>query len=99
MDMAFSIDSILDAGALSDKKWLIIAGGILGIVAMRFAAGFFIKLLKRYQTLKNTAYILVAVIGLKLISSVWWHMPETLFFGTLFSILAGSLVLEKVKRR
>jgi len=99
MDMAFSIDSILAAVAMTDKEWLIITGGILGIIAMRFAAGTFVRLLKCYPTLKITAYVLVFVIGAKLIVSVWWHPPHWLFFSLLFLILGRALVIGYFKRR
>lgn len=99
MDMAFSADSILAAVAMTDKKWLIITGGILGIIAMRYAAAIFIRLLKRYPALKTAAYILVAVIGAKLAASVWWQPPHWLFFGILFLILGGSLLLPYIKKR
>ena len=95
MDIAFSVDSILAAVALTDKYWLIITGGILGIAMMRFTASFFIKLLERYPALKKTAYVLLVIIGLKLIVSIWWHAPEWLFFGILFLILFSSFLKKK----
>lgn len=66
-DIAFSADSILAAMAVSNKAWVIIVGGILGIVAMRFAATQFVKLLDRFPRLEATAYHLVALIGTKLV--------------------------------
>jgi YkoY family integral membrane protein len=98
MDIAFSIDSILAAVAMTDKMVLVIIGGILGIIAMRFAAGVFIKLLKRYPVLKKTAYVLLLPIGAKLIASIWWHPPgwtHWAFFGILFSILAGAILIQR----
>ena len=76
MDIAFSVDSILAAVALSDKILIVIIGGILGIVAMRFAAQGFTKLIVRFVILKKTAYWLVVLIGAKLAGSVWWHPPN-----------------------
>lgn len=95
MDIAFSIDSILAGVALSEKTWVVILGGMLGIILMRFAAQFFMKLIDKYPALKRSAYILVAVIGLRLAVSVWWHAPGWLFFGILFLILAVALVKGK----
>ena len=45
-DIVFSVDSIAAAVALSDKLWVLILGGLLGILAMRFAAQGFVKLLE-----------------------------------------------------
>jgi len=37
INLAFSIDSILVAVAMSPKLWVVVTGGILGIVAMRLS--------------------------------------------------------------
>jgi predicted tellurium resistance membrane protein TerC len=70
-DIAFAVDSILAAMALagskSSKLWVVIVGGILGVVLMRFAAALFIKLLDRFPRFEISAYLLVIVIGLKLV--------------------------------
>jgi YkoY family integral membrane protein len=51
-----------------DVKLLVIyLGGILGIIAMRFVAGYFLILLDRFQGLAKGAYYLVGWIGLKLL--------------------------------
>lgn len=66
-DMAFAVDSILAAVAVTSKLWIVITGGLLGLVMMRFAATFFIALLNRFPNFENTAYLLVFTIGFKLI--------------------------------
>ncbi len=70
-DIAFAVDSILAAMALagskSSKMWVVIVGGILGVVLMRFAAALFIKLLDRFPRFELSAYLLVVVIGMKLV--------------------------------
>lgn len=70
-DVAFAVDSILAAMALAgsrtSKLWVVIAGGILGVVLMRFAAAIFIRLLERFPRFETSAYLLVIVIGLKLV--------------------------------
>jgi YkoY family integral membrane protein len=66
-DIVFSVDSIAAAVALSDKMWVLIVGGLLGILAMRFAAQGFVRLLAVFPRLESAAFIAVAVIGLKLL--------------------------------
>jgi len=84
-DVAFAVDSILAAMALAgsrqDKLWVVIAGGILGVVLMRFAAAVFVKLLDRFPRFEESAYLLVVVIGLKLVAdwglnSDWKPRPD-----------------------
>lgn len=99
MDAAFSIDSILAAVALSQKLWVVIAGGVMGILLMRIAASFFIRFLEKHPLFKKTAYVLVALIGLKLSAHPWWHMPEVPFFSLLAAICLGTYLLERRKTR
>lgn len=78
-DIAFAIDSILAAIALvgqqrpddtgaHDKLWVVIVGGFIGVVVMRFAAILFIKLLEKFPRFELSAYLLVLVIGGKLLA-------------------------------
>jgi YkoY family integral membrane protein len=76
-DLAFSIDSILAAVAMSDKLWVVYLGGISGIIAMRLVAGTFINLLERFPGLAVGAYLLVSWIGTKLLLEGWHSTAET----------------------
>lgn len=71
-DIAFAVDSILAAMALAgsrqSKLWVVIAGGILGVVLMRFAAAMFVRLLDRFPRFEVSAYLLVIIIGCKLLA-------------------------------
>lgn len=67
-DIVFSVDSIAAAVALSDKLWVLILGGVLGILAMRFAAQGFVTLLEKFPRLEGAAFVAVAFIGLKLLA-------------------------------
>jgi YkoY family integral membrane protein len=68
-DIAFAIDSVVAAVGLvkqPDKVWVIYLGAVMGIVLLRFAASFFIKLLERLPALEHMAYVLVGWVGVKL---------------------------------
>lgn len=67
VDIAFSIDSILVAVAMSPKMWVIIAGGILGIITMRMVAGRLLALIERFPVLVDGAFVIIAWIGVKLL--------------------------------
>jgi YkoY family integral membrane protein len=79
MDIAFSIDSILAALGLSKKVWVILMGGIIGILCMRLVAGVFIRLIERFPLFKHTGYAVVALIGYRLVSEVDWVHFNKLF--------------------
>ncbi|MEZ6035643.1 MAG: hypothetical protein R3C17_21300 [Planctomycetaceae bacterium] len=80
-DIAFAVDSILAAiglvgpppaghpqTAFHPKLWVVVTGGLLGIVLMRVAAAMFIRLLEKFPRFELSAYLLIIVIGLKLLA-------------------------------
>lgn len=69
MDMAFSVDNVFAAVAMTDKIWLILTGVFIGILAMRFVAGVFTKLMNKYPALENSAFYVILLLGLKLVIS------------------------------
>ncbi|WP_413684710.1 TerC family protein [Prochlorococcus sp. MIT 1011] len=82
-DLAFSIDSITAAVAISDQFLLVITGAIIGVIALRFTSGLFIKWLEIYINLEKAGYIAVGLIGTKLIIQLILYelvIPEYLFF-------------------
>jgi YkoY family integral membrane protein len=66
MDCAFAIDSVLVAVGLSDNIWIVFSGVALGIIAVRVAAGAFLKVLERWPSLESVAYLLIGWIAIKL---------------------------------
>ena len=82
-DLAFSIDSITAAVAISDQFLLVVTGAIIGVIALRFTSGLFIKWLDLYINLEKAGYIAVGIIGVKLIFQLLFNqlvIPEYLFF-------------------
>tara|TARA_B100001113_G_scaffold320881_1_gene290393 strand:+ start:203 stop:925 length:723 start_codon:yes stop_codon:yes gene_type:complete len=82
-DLAFSIDSITAAVAISDQFLLVITGATIGVIALRFTSGLFIKWLEIYVNLEKAGYIAVGIIGIKLILQLVLFnivLPEYLFF-------------------
>jgi len=66
-DIVFAIDSILVAVAMSPKIWVILTGGLLGIVAMRLVIGRLLSLIERYPALVDGAFVIIAWVGAKLL--------------------------------
>ena len=82
-DLAFSIDSVTAAVAISDQFLLVITGAVIGVIALRFTSGLFIKWLEIYSNLEKAGYIAVGLIGLKLIVQLIFYqivIPEYIFF-------------------
>jgi YkoY family integral membrane protein len=67
INLAFSVDSILVAVAVSPKLSVVILGGILGIVAMRVVAGELIALIRKYPALIDGAFVIIGWVAIKLL--------------------------------
>ena len=80
-DLAFSLDSVTSAIAITEDTWLIIVGGTIGIIVLRFLTGLFIKWLQEYTYLEDAGFITVGFVGLRLLLKVWlpdYFIPEWL---------------------
>ena len=66
INLAFSIDSILVAVAMTPNIWVVMLGGLLGIVAMRVVVGQLLVLVQRYPPLVDGAFVIIAWVGTKL---------------------------------
>lgn len=66
-DLAFSLDSVAAAVAVSDRLELVIAGGVIGVIALRLTAELFIRWLERYRHLETAGYLAVGLVGLRLL--------------------------------
>ena len=82
-DLAFSVDSVAAAVAISDQLILVITGAFIGVVALRFTSGLFIRWLDVYTRLETAGYLAVALVGIKLIFTLifsdlqppeWWTL-------------------------
>jgi YkoY family integral membrane protein len=101
-DIVFAIDSILVAVALSNKTWVIVTGGLLGVVAMRLVIGRLLALVERYPTLVDGAFVIIGWVAIKLIleflhGAGWVHfeVPKWLSLGLIAVIFAVSIVLAR----
>lgn len=80
MDLAFSIDNVFAAVAFTDNLYLIWIGVFLGILSMRFVAQGFVKLMERFSFLEPTSFIVIALLGLKLVASYMSEIDKTSAF-------------------
>jgi YkoY family integral membrane protein len=103
-DIVFAIDSILVAVAMSNKLWVIITGGILGVIAMRLVIGQLLVLVSRYPALVDGAFVIIAWVGIKLVLEylhaagyVHFEVPRWLSLGLIVVIFAAALVWARVE--
>lgn len=113
-DIAFAVDSILAAvalavtlpttnlphiGGMDGGHFLVIfTGGFVGLVIIRFAATYFVKLLHRRPGLETAAYLVVGWVGVKLGVFTLAHphidvIPHSFVESTLWKIIFWSVLL------
>lgn len=106
-DIVFAVDSILVAVAMSPKTWVILTGGILGIMAMRLVIGRLLAIVQRYPPLVDGAFVIIAWVGIKLVIEylhaqgiVHFEIPIWLSLSLIVVIFSASLVYaRRVERR
>jgi YkoY family integral membrane protein len=111
MDLAFSVDSIGVALALSNKLWVLLTGAVFGIAMMRFAAILFIKLIKHFPILEKTAFVLVGIAGGNILLGIQnlpifsykfslnYNMGEHTLPVVLFAIFLGSMGYDYLRQK
>ena len=112
-DLAFAVDSILAAVAIAlslpkagghiggmDAGQFIVtfAGGMCGVILMRFAAMLFVKLLDERPNLEKTAFLLVGWVGVKLAVVTMSHpslgiLPESFPSSALWQIIFFGVMI------
>jgi predicted tellurium resistance membrane protein TerC len=120
-DVAFAVDSILAAIALvgsappghvgpHPKLWVVITGGMIGVMLMRVAAAMFIRLLERFPRFETSAYLLVMTIGIKLLVD-WgfnseqhphranFHDSSSPLFWTFWSVMVVCIAIGFLPQR
>ena len=103
-DVVFAIDSILVAVAMSPKRWVIITGGILGIIAMRMVIGQLLAIVRKYPALVDGAFVIIGWVAIKLFADyaytegyIGWHIPKTVSL-TVIVVIFGIAYLYARKQ-
>jgi YkoY family integral membrane protein len=66
-DLAFSLDSVAAAVAVSDRLPLVMIGGVIGVICLRLTAELFIRWLEIYRYLETAGYVAVGLVGIRLL--------------------------------
>lgn len=124
-DIAFAVDSVLAGVALvsasiskgssitlGNKIWVVYTGAIIGVILLRFAAGFFIKLLEKFPALEHMAYAVVGWAGVKLLFHAGHtytefakpgfdipKLPQVLFWSVLALLIIGGTAYAVLHQR
>ena len=104
MDIIFSIDNIFSAVAFTSNFWIICLGVFIGILAIRFVTTKMIELVKQIPIIEKIAFVVIGILGLKLVLSSFFPLLtsesiDLMFsFGTLISFIT-PVILDKLKNK
>jgi YkoY family integral membrane protein len=97
-DIVFAVDSIVVAVGMSSKLWVVLSGGVLGMIAMRFVVGVLLAVVERYPILVDGAFVIIAWVGARLLVQylhqaryLGWEVPEPVGFAVIALIFGGAL--------
>ncbi len=98
-DLAFSLDSVTAAVAVAQETWLVLLGGVIGIIALRFLAGLFIEWLGIFTNLEPAGYLIVMLVGLRLLVKVIaesYVPPEWVMLACIGAIFAWGFSKRQI---
>jgi len=98
-DMIFSLDNVVAAVAISDQLWVVVLGVAIGMLLIRFAAGVFIKSIKKEPVLQKAAFLLILNIGIEIILEEFglFHFADWMKFTISVSTIAIALLYAHSK--
>jgi len=91
---------------MSRKLWVILSGGLLGIIAMRVLIGQVLSLVRAYPAIVDGAYVIVAWVGVKLILEylhsidvIAFEIPRWIGIGIVLVLFGLSTIYAVLKGR
>jgi len=109
-DLAFALDSIIagiafiatpsptSSGLFHPKLWIVYVGGMFGLLVIRYAADFCSRLIDRFPQFEKTAYLLIGLIGIKLLLDATIAPPGLEYFFWIAFAILFSISFLKLRR-
>lgn len=109
-DIAFALDQVLVAVAMTDKIPVIILASMVGILFLRLAASYMARMMDWFPQLETLAYLAVGFVGVKLIAIEvlhYFHFPtierilesEVLAITVTMSLLVVPVLVKYILER
>lgn len=97
-DLAFSLDSIAAAVAVTDRLLIVMLGGVIGVLTLRLTAGLFSQWLEVYPNLETAGYVAVGLVGLRLLVRLGLPQlapPEWLLLASVAALLVWGFSVRE----
>jgi len=109
MDISLSVDNVVAAVAMSPNLWVVCTGVFIGIIVLRFVAGWCIRLIEKHPILGEAAFLLIGYVGFILVYELLCdprsgfqlfagpvHVTSAQKFAGIISILVLALAYSKL---
>lgn len=101
-DIAFALDQVLVAVAMTDKILLIVVASMVAILFLRLSASYMTRLMDWFPALEKLAYVAVGFVGLKLVSVEVIHrmgypdfeVPKVISIGVTLGLLVLPVIVK-----
>ncbi len=97
MDLVFAVDSIPAVFAITTDTFIVYTSNICAILGLRSLYFLLAKLVDRFIYLKTGLAIVLAFVGLKMIVSKFFNIPNLISLGVIVLILTGTIVVSMAK--
>ena len=105
-DVVFAIDSVVVAVGMSNRTWVVLTGGLLGIIMMRLVIGQLLAIVERYPLLVDAAFVIIAWVGAKLLLEfaraegfIAFEVPRWVALGLIVVIFVAAFLYSAVRER
>lgn len=92
MDLVFAVDSIPAVFAITTDTFIVYTSNICAILGLRSLYFLLAKLVDRFVYLKTGLAVVLAFVGLKMITSKFFEVPNLISLGVIVLILTATIV-------
>ncbi len=93
-DIAFAIDSIPAAFAITDDALVIWAANGFALLGLRALFALVEALVKRFRYLNQTVAVVLAIVAVKLLIQDLWHVPAPISLAVVVALFAAGILLS-----
>jgi len=90
-DVVFAVDSIPAIFAVTRDPFLVFSSNIFAILGLRSLYFVLADMMGRFYYLKYGLGFVLSFVGLKMLTSHWWHLPIAVSLGVIVLLLGGSV--------
>ncbi len=93
-DVLFAVDSVPAALGVTRDQFLVLTSNAFAILGLRALYFLLADMHNRFEYLQKGLAIILAFVGLKMVTEQWLHLPTWLSLAVIVALLVGSVLLS-----